>query len=181
MKTTISNHLQGKKILLLFIITNIIYTLMLTITIPKTMNFANGMKLLDMMPMGYSLEYVTQLFNALGEEGRNIYLFNQIPLDMIYPFLFGISYCLVFAYLLNKINKLYSSLFYISLLPIIAGIADYLENIGIIYSLTNFPNLSSNTIKLTSLFSIVKSTSTTIYFVSLLILLIVFGFQKAFK
>ena len=69
---------------------------MLIITIPKTMAFSNGMKLLDMMPSGYDSEYITSLFEALGEDGRHAYLYSQLPVDMIYPLLFGISYCLIY-------------------------------------------------------------------------------------
>jgi hypothetical protein len=60
------------------------------VTIPKTMAFANGMKLLDMMPAGYDFDYVIKLFNALGENGRKTYLTSLIPVDMIYPLLFAV-------------------------------------------------------------------------------------------
>ena len=85
---------------------------MLIITIPKTMTFSAGMKLLDMMPVGYNPEYIITLLDTLGEKGREVYLYNQIPVDMIYPFLFGISYSLLIAYFLKKINKLNSYYFY---------------------------------------------------------------------
>jgi hypothetical protein len=174
MKEFIYRNIEGKKVLLLFILTNIIYISMLAITIPYIMKFSNGLKLLDMMPMGYNAEYVNSLMNTLGEHGRNAYLFIQLPLDMIYPFLFGISYCLIFAYFLNKFGKLRSPLFYICLLPLIAGIFDYLENIGIITILSNFPNHSNLSIILTNYFTVTKSTFTTIYFVALIITIIIF-------
>ena len=97
---------SGKKILGLFILTNLVYVFMLTITIPKTMGFSKGMKLLDMMPIGYDLNYVSELFSSLGEIGRKTYLTYQIPVDMIYPLLFGLTYSLLLAYSLKKLNKL---------------------------------------------------------------------------
>ena len=48
------------------------------------MAFSGGMKLLDMMPLGYDMDYINTLFETLGEKGRDIYLYNQIPVDMIY-------------------------------------------------------------------------------------------------
>ena len=54
-------------------------------------DFADGLQLLDMMPAGYDLEYVRSLFENLGTEGRAAYLNRQIPLDLVYPFLFGLS------------------------------------------------------------------------------------------
>ena len=173
----IDRNISGKKVLILFILTNLVYLFMLTITIPKTMEFSNGIKLLDMMPTGYSSEYIMTLFSTLGENGREVYLFNQIPVDMIYPFLFGISYCLLIAYFLNKLNKLNSFFFYLCLLPVIAGFADYLENFGIITMLNSYPDLSQISMTATNIFSIVKSMATTIYFVALIITLIILGLK----
>lgn len=148
---------------------------MLTVTIPKVMSFANHMKLLDMMPVGYDLEYVTQLFTALGVEGRNSYLINQIPVDMIYPGLFGITYCLAISYLLKKINTYNTSLFYLCFIPLIAGFADYLENLGIISLLLVFPQIPNQLVSITNIFSITKSVTTTISFMGLILLLVLLG------
>ena len=175
-KEIISNNIQGKKVLVLFILTNLVYAVMLLITIPMTMNFSNGMRLLDMMPSGYSSDYVYELLNTLGVKGREVYLYNQIPIDMVYPLLFGISYCLLLAYFLKRLNKLNSILFYLCWLPLIAGAADYFENFGIISLLNSFPDSSQGLIKATSVFSVIKSISTTIYFVALITILIVLGF-----
>jgi hypothetical protein len=168
---------SGKIILGLLILTNIIYIYMLMVTIPKTMEFSNGMKLLDMMPTGYDWNYVNELFNTLGENGRKTYLTKQIPVDMFYPFFFGLSYCLIFAYFLKKLGKLSSSFIYLCLLPIIGGIADYLENFGIIKMLNNYPDLIESTVNTTDTFSVLKSTSTGIFFIVLIVILIILGIK----
>ena len=173
----IDKNSSGKKVLWLFILTNLVYTLMLTVTIPKTMEFANGMKLLDMMPMGYDLNYVSELFASLGENGRSTYLTNQIPVDMIYPLLFGLTYCLLLDYFLKKLNKLNPPFTHLCLLPIIAGIADYLENIGIITMLKSYPELNGTVVKTTNIFSVIKSISTSIFFVALIVILITLGIK----
>jgi cytochrome bd-type quinol oxidase subunit 2 len=180
MRELIDKNSNGKRVLLLFVFTNIVYALMLALTIPKVMQFTDGMKLLDMLPSGYDFGYVVTLFNALGEDGRHAYLCYQIPLDMIYPALFGISYCLLLAFFLKKLNRLNNSGFYLCLLPLIGAIADYLENIGIITMLNQYPNITPSTVQTTNLFSLVKSTSTSIYFVVLLIVLVILG-MKQFK
>ena len=174
----IDTNLSGKKVLLLFLLTNIVYAVMLTVTIPKTMTFSNGLKLLDMMPLGYDLEYINTLFETLGENGRQVYLTNQLPVDMIYPFLFGISYCLLIGFFLKKLNKLDSFFFYLCFLPLIAGIADYLENFGIFTMLYNFPDFSPFTAKVTNVFSVVKSMTTTVFFIALIITLLMLGISK---
>ena len=177
-KKIITKNLTSKKVLLLFLLTNIVYAVMLTVTIPKTMTFSNGLKLLDMMPLGYDLDYINTLFETLGENGRQVYLTNQLPVDMIYPFLFGISYCLLIGFFLKKLNKLDSFFFYLCFLPLIAGIADYLENFGIFTMLYNFPDLSPFTAKATNVFSVVKSMTTTVFFISLIITLLMLGISK---
>ncbi|MCK9209893.1 MAG: hypothetical protein M0P61_03545 [Ignavibacteriaceae bacterium] len=181
MKDLIRKNLNGKRILLLFVLTNIIYAIMLTITIPKVMSFSGGMKLLDMMPTGYNAEYVNALLSALGEKGRDAYLFNQLPVDMIYPFLFGVSYCLALAYILNKLGKFESRLFYFCFLPLFSGLFDYLENIGIITMLKSYPNNPVILSQITNVFSVLKSSFTTFYFIVLIIFLIVFWMKKLFQ
>jgi hypothetical protein len=131
------------------------------------------------MPLGYDLDYVDALFNTLGPNGRDVYLYRQLPVDMVYPALFGISYCLVFAYFFKKLSKFDTKLFYLCLLPLFAGLADYLENIGIINLLTNYPNLSSGMATITAIFSLFKSGITTLYFVILLATLILLGIKTS--
>lgn len=166
---------KGKTVLILFILTNLVYVFMLMVTIPKVMEFSGGMKLLDMMPAGYDTEYVNSLFTTLGVEGRFAYLNNQIPVDMIYPLLFGISYCFLFAWFLKRIHSFKSAFFYICFLPVIAGISDYIENIGIINMLKQYPDFSIEMVSITNTFSMLKSTTTTLYFFALIIIIIVFG------
>lgn len=173
----IERNISSKKVLILFILTNLVYIAMLGVTIPNTMEYAKGMKLLDMIPTGYDWEYVNELFTNLGEEGRSVYLTNQIPLDMIYPLLFGASYCLLLGYFLKKLQKLKSPYSYLCLFPIIAGFSDYLENIGIIMMLKSFPEISATLVNVTNTFSITKSVLTSLYFVILTIVLISFGIQ----
>ncbi len=181
MRNFIKQNISGRKVLFLFLFTNTIYFVMLFITIPKVMNFSNGMKLLDMMPTGYSADYVNKLFDTLGEQGRNVYLYKQLPMDMIYPFLFAISSCLLLAYFLNKLNKLDSNYFYLCFIPVCAGIFDYAENIGIITMLNRYPNISNLLSKATNVSSIIKSFSTTVYFLILLLLFILFGIRFFFR
>ncbi|HFA49966.1 MAG TPA: hypothetical protein ENJ95_13240 [Bacteroidetes bacterium] len=178
MKNLIKRNINGSKVLSLFILTNIVYAFMLLVTIPKVMNFSGGMKLLDMLPAGYNARYVKLLFGSLGEKGREVYLFNQIPVDMVYPFLFGITYCLVLAYFLDKLKKLNSPLIYLCLLPVLAGVFDYGENIGIIKMLNSYPNISNILIETTNISTILKSVFTTIYFVVLLVTMLAVGINK---
>ncbi len=174
MKKLILNHLQGKKVLLFFILTNIVYVFMLLVTIPKVLSFAGGSNIPDMMPTGYAPFYIDLLFNELGEQGRSVYLNSQIPADMIYPFLFGISYCLLMAFLLKKMGKLDHWAFNFTYLPLAAGLFDYLENIGVIMMLKQFPDISASLVRSSSIFTLLKSGLTTIYFSALIIIFLIY-------
>ncbi len=178
LRALVKRNSNGKKVLLFIIATNIIYALMLTFTIPMVINLSNGMKILDMMPSGYSVEYVNALLQALGTEGRNAYLFKQLPLDMVYPGLFAITYCLLMGYLLDKLGKLEGPLFYFCWIPLFSGLFDYVENVGIITILSSYPNVSVFVIKATSVFSVLKSSFTTGYFIIVLIITVKFAWTK---
>lgn len=153
---------------------------MLIVTIPEVMQHSGGMKILDMMPTGYDAQYVNTLFSILGVAGRDLYLTHQLPLDLIYPGLFGVSSCLVLAYFLNKLEKLNSWLFYLCLLPLLSGLFDYMENIGIITMLKSYPNISEIQVQTTNIFTVLKSVFTSIYFVILSITLLVLAKNKLF-
>ncbi|WP_345167660.1 hypothetical protein [Nibribacter koreensis] len=176
--TLIERNIAGKKVLALFLLTNAVYVYMLAFTIPGTMKFSNGMKLLDMMPTGYDLNYVNTLFSSLGEEGRQAYLTTQIPPDMVYPILFGLSYCLLTGYFLKKLQKLNTHYLYIGVLPIISAVADYVENVGIIVMLNRYPNLTQDLVSFTNVFSVIKSISTSLFFIALIGLLLSFGVKS---
>ncbi|MGM0582695.1 MAG: hypothetical protein ACQETL_18605 [Bacteroidota bacterium] len=176
-KRLIDNHSSGRKVLWFFILSNLIYFTMLLVTIPKTMDYSNGMNLLDMMPLGYDSSYILSLFENLGKEGRHIYLFYQLPLDLFYPFLYTISFVLMIAYFLKKLNKFNSALFYLYMLPIIAGITDYLENIGIISMLNSYPQVSETLMASTNIFTIIKSITVTLTFLIIIIQLMALGIK----
>ena len=178
MENLIRKYLSGKSILLLFVLTYLIYAVMLLVTIPRLLNFSGGMQILDMIPSGYSVEYVNALLTALGEYGRKVYLYNQLPLDMIYPFMFGLTWCLVLAWFLEKMGKLKGFFVYLCMLPPASAFFDYLENFGIIAILKGYPDNPDILSQITSVFTVLKSSLTTIYFILLITILMLFGIKK---
>lgn len=119
--------------------------------------------------------------HALGQEGREFYQGRQLPLGFLYPGLFALMYSLLFAYLLQKIDLLQTPYLLLAYLPLVAGIADYCENIGILSLASSYPDIASTTVTIASNFTILKSVATSIYFVALFVLIIVFGITKSRK
>lgn len=177
-KIFFNKQATGRKVSVLFVVTNFIYLLMLFVTIPAVMNFSEGMTLLDMRPTGYSMDEVVSLLDILGAKGRDLYLYRQLPVDMIYPGLFGLTYGLLLAYFLKKLGMFYGAYFYLCLLPLLAGVADYLENVGIMVLLKSFPEGSETLVWITNVFSLLKSTTTTVVFLVFIVLLIILSFRK---
>ena len=92
-----------------------------------------------------------------------------------------ISYGALMAYFLKKIDKFNRPLIYLCILPIIAGIADYFENIGIIAMLNSYPDFTETMVNATSIFSVIKSIATSTFFIALMIILIFRGIKSLKK
>ena len=158
------------KVVLAFIITAIIvYFIMLLYTIPQVSAYAPGINLFDLSLTGYSFEYAVKLLDTLGSEGRELYLYRQLPLDFIYPGLFAVSCSLLLSWLFLKTQQTNSKLFYFCYIPVAAGCFDYFENIFIVSILTSYPNVSEVSISIASVMTIVESVLTTAFFVLLII------------
>lgn len=170
MKKLILDNIQGKKVLLFLVITNIIYCVMIFYTIPQVMSFSHGMDLFDMMPLGYNYEYANSLIKALGVDGINKYLNLQLPVDFIYPINFGVTYCLLMVYLLGKRELLHTKLFYLCYFPLLGGLFDYAENIAIINMLKSYPALTHDSVFISNLMTIIKSLLSTISYTAILLL-----------
>jgi len=159
----------GKTVLKFFIPAMAVYGIMLLYTIPRVGQYAPKMKLFDLLPAGYSFEYANELLFVLGVEGRELYLYLQLPMDFIYPGLFAVSCCLLLSWLFTKSLNSSSKMFYLCFVPLAAGLFDYLENIGIILMLRSYPDITESLVSITSILTILKSAFTTAFFVLLLL------------
>ena len=166
-------HLEGKKVLVWFLISSAVYGTMAVFTLPRLQMLANGLQLFDVKMDGYTPEYALRLLLALGQEGRHIYLTQQMPLDMLYPFTFAVSNSLIIAWLLHKLNWFESPAFYLVLLPIVGGLLDYFENFTVITMLLQFPDVSTPIAELANMFTRTKLLVSIPAFVSLIVLLII--------
>ncbi len=95
----LQKYATGRVVLLLFIITMIVYMIILFYSIPIVIAQAPSMQLFDMSPKGYSPAYADELLNAIGPIGREAYLKRQLPIDFIYPGLFAVTYSLMLVWL----------------------------------------------------------------------------------
>ena len=161
----LQKYATGRVVLVLFILTTGIYLTMLLYSIPAVASFAPDMALFDLSPGGYTFDYAVELLETLGSEGRATYLTLQLPLDFIYPGLFAATYSLLLIWLFRRGSKARSKVHYFAVIPVFAGLFDYIENIFIIILLNSFPDISLGIVGLASVFTILKSSFTIISFV----------------
>lgn len=160
---------SGKLISILFVVTMVVYVTMLSYSIPAVSAFAPELPLFDLSPFGYSFSYANELLSSLGADGRNLYLSTQLPIDFLYPGLFSITYSLMLVWLCSKLLTKNSKIYYFALVPFLAGIFDYIENILIIKMINSFPDLQVTTVKTASMFTVLKSSFTMFFFILLLV------------
>ncbi|MDF2947151.1 MAG: hypothetical protein K0S51_1830 [Bacillales bacterium] len=164
-------ELTWKNAIIWFISSQFVYFTMLLITIPVVESYSKEMKIFDLMPTGYSYDYAVQLLKGLGADGRNAYLYYQIPLDIIYPFLMGITGVFFIKLIIKQLN--FRRLSFLIYLPIIAACFDYLENFMVIGMINLFRNLSPTLVGIASIFTTIKSLFTVIYLTALSVLAII--------
>ena len=163
---------SGRAVLILFVLTNVVYGTILGYSIPLVLSFSPESILFDMSPAGYSYAEAIELLKSLGPDGRNAYLTIQIPIDLVYPAMFGVSYALMITWILKQGLPKHSRLHWLAFVPVFAGLFDYLENASIVAMLYAFPDVSENLVTIASSFTIAKSGLTTLFFLVLLVSLV---------
>lgn len=125
--------------------TALICLIMNFILIPEIESSTNGIRCFD-MNFAYSYETAKKFLSLLSQEGRNVYLNVQLPLDFIYP----IFYCVFFSLLIIKLcGKISFCTF-----PLLLAVLDYAENVCTIIMLkaeTLSPAIVSFASKITTL------------------------------
>ena len=150
----------GNLVLILFVITTGVYATIVFFTIPVVIDGVPDLRLFDMSPTGYDLEYARYLLESIGEVGRDRYISLQLPADFVYPGLFGLTYTLLLTWIFKRGFPPQSRVFYLALVPAFAAAFDYAENIGIIMMLRNYPAISPGTVEFASASTVLKSLLT---------------------
>ena len=129
-----------------------------------------GMAPFDMRPGGYSLIEAETLIAALGEEGRRVYLTIQIPLDMIYPGLLGLTLFIALTRVAAGLGGAAGrALRALRWLAILAALADYAENLMIVMMLTGGDEPAAALVASASTASMAKAGLTTLAASALLV------------
>jgi len=181
MKQWILKRVTGASTISFLVLSNTVFAIMLLVTIPQLEAFSNGLKIFDVMPSGYSTEYAFELLNKLGIEGREYYRSFQLPLDLLYPLFYAIANSFLFVYLLKKMKLTSKWSLNVILLPVLAAFFDYIENGCILFMLLNVEDLESWHVTISSVFTVLKSICTTLYFTLLIAFFVAHIIRKKHK
>ena len=127
--------------------------------------FAN---MLD-LELYYVKENVVRNFNAIGPDGRSVYVFSSLILDTLYPILYT-------SLILGAYVKLFKSSGAILFIPLIAFSSDILENLQITRLILDFPNVNETNVSLASM-----ATSSKWVAISIAISVLIYGIIKKRK
>lgn len=157
-----------KRLFYLFLSSHFILLLMMTFTFPK-INNQIGSNAFDLRPFGYSVSEARSIVNNLNEPITNLYLFPQLSLlDLLYPFLLAL-FLSSFIFRLIGITKTKNRVNSILLIiPFLAMIFDYLENICITLMITKSVETSEYFVLLSSTFTLLKGVLTSFAWISIL-------------
>ena len=117
----------------------------------------------------YNEGTVVKYFNAMGSDGRSVYVLSSLLLDTIYPILYT-------SLILGAYSKLFKSSQAILFLPITAFSFDILENIQITMLNLNFPNINKTHVYFSSM-----TTSAKWIAVLFVILILIYGIIRKKK
>lgn len=178
------NQITWKPWLMFLLLSQAVYAVMMVYTIPRIRQGAGDMVPFDMRPMGYSGEYARQFLSRLSEKGRDLYLHVQLPLDLAYPLFFGLAgfftvvlLIRLFARVVNRPKLSVDSVAarVMMLVPLIALVSDYLENILIFSMLAWKTPVPEALVFVANLFTLGKSLSTMAFYGIVTVLLLGVG------
>lgn len=143
------------------------------------LQITNGANILD-FEFGYSAFEAHNMLTALGEQGRSFYLTRIIPIDFPFPFAYMLCYAGWIAFLIkNTVPN--SKANYLLAIPVLTMLCDWIENIGIIAMLRNYPSLPSWAVTTASVSGILKTIFNVSIIAIILILAVIFVIRRKRK
>jgi hypothetical protein len=136
--------------------------------------------LLDLR-IGFSEQKAYEVLEILGEKGRNIYLFTEAFIDILYPVVYSIAFCMLLSLFFQKAFSKNHYLRIFNLFPFLVGFFDILENFGIITMLINFPQKIAGIPQFTSWANLFKWGATLFNLILLFTGIIAWGLMSAIK
>ncbi|MDL5512158.1 hypothetical protein QSE00_10060 [Arenibacter sp. M-2] len=158
-----------RNICISFVASHLVLLLMWLYTLP-VINNQIGTQVFDLQTFGYNISEAASIVDTLNNETRALYLFPQLTLlDLFYPFLLALflSSLLFRLFIISKTASKLTSILLV--VPFLAMIFDYAENICVILMITKTIELTDAIVFLSTTFTVLKGVLTSIAWIAILI------------
>ncbi|MDL2294422.1 hypothetical protein LJC60_07315, partial [Ruminococcaceae bacterium OttesenSCG-928-D13] len=143
------------------------------------LQITGGASILD-FEFGFTADQALDMLTALGKQGRSFYLTRIIPIDFIFPLSYMLCYAGWIALLVKHISPK-GHLKLLLLVPILAMLFDWGENMGIIFMLVKYPLLPKWVVISASTAGILKMICIVASVAAIVALFIVLFFKRKKK
>lgn len=106
---------------------------------PTIEHLSGGIPTLDMRS-AFTPDDAYELFTALGNEGRLAYRFFHLVPDTLFPIGYSLTFAFISAWFLVRLPPRDHYLQWLSLIPIVSGLADILENLSLVVASLTYPS-----------------------------------------
>lgn len=106
---------------------------------PTIETFSGGIPILDLRS-SFTPDDAYDLFTALGDEGRQAYRLLHLVPDTLFPINYSLTFAFISAWFLIRLLPPDHNLQLLSLIPLISGLADILENLSLVSASLAYPN-----------------------------------------
>lgn len=106
------------------------------------------------LTIGFNPARTIRMVNEYGPAARTYYTRVELTVDLIYPIVYALFFAVVLTLLFR--NRYYKPFWWVTLLPFVSLLFDYLENATILGLLTSYPSQSYTVAVLCELFKLAK-------------------------
>jgi len=124
----------------------------------------------------YSPEDLNKMAEAYGEEGRDAYIKARFTFDFFWPIVYTLSLTSALSLLFLRTIPTYSGLRKLNLIPILAMLFDYLENISTSFVMWRYPEKITGIAAVAPVFTLLKWV-----FISMAFILLILGVVSAVR
>lgn len=144
---------------------------------PTIQEYSGGVTILDLRT-DFSPDDAYELFSALGTEGRRAYLALHLFPDTLFPIGYSLAFAFMSAWFLVRLLPLNHRLQWLSMIPLISGLCDVLENLSLVVANLVYPGRIDWLVRVAHLLNKVKFGLLPIGLVFLIIIVVMWFIRK---
>lgn len=144
---------------------------------PTIQEYSGGLMILDLRS-NFTPDDAYQLFTALGAEGRRAYLALHLLPDTLFPIGYALTFAFISAWFMVRLLSPDHRLQWLSMIPLISGLADVLENLSLVTANLVYPGRVDWLVRAAHLLTKVKFGLLPIGLVFLIIIIVFWFIRK---